>query len=150
MSAEPTVPDWTLGWRLRRALDFADVSVAEMADELGVGRTTVSGWLNDPDRRVRRVYLRYWADRCRVPLDWLEFGELPRVDSNHQPAGWGMDHSGADQTAANVPAERLSKAEIHAFRRALKGAAPSYDPPSGGLNDVRPAWPSMADHPASQ
>lgn len=81
-------PEWTLSWRLRRALDYADVSVQDMAEELGVGRTTVSGWLNDPDRRPRRIYLRYWADRCRVPLDWLERGELPRVDSNHQPAGY--------------------------------------------------------------
>ena len=107
MSAEPTVPDWTLGWRLRRALDFAGVSVAEMADELGVGRTTVSGWLNDPDRHPRRIYLRYWADRCRVPLDWLERGELPRVDSNHQPAGLLTDlrnpwpeHASNDESAA--------------------------------------------------
>jgi transcriptional regulator with XRE-family HTH domain len=150
MSAEPTVPDWTLGWRLRRALDFAGVTVAEMADELGVGRTTVSGWLNDPDRHIRRVYLRYWADRCRVPLEWLEFGELPRVDSNHQPAGWGMDHSGAEQTGANVPVERLSRAEIKAFRFALKDALPPYDPPNGRPDPVRPARPSMADHPASQ
>jgi transcriptional regulator with XRE-family HTH domain len=140
VSAEPVVPDWTLGWRLRRALDFAGVTVQEMAAELGVGRTTVSGWLNDPDRHVRRVYLRYWADRCRVPLDWLEYGELPRVDSNHQPAGWGMDHSGVEQTGANPPAVaadlanvsgtreagKLTKAEIKAFRFALKDAVPSY------------------------
>jgi len=150
VSAEPTVPDWTLGWRLRRALDFAGVSVAEMAAELEVGRTTVSGWLNDPDRHVRRVYLRYWADRCRVPLDWLEYGELPRVDSNHQPAGWGMDHSGVEQTAANVPAERLTKAEIKAFRFALKEAIPPYGPPIARLDTPRPVRPTMADHPASQ
>ena len=36
------VPDWTIGWRLQRALAHADVSVQEMADELGVSRSAIS------------------------------------------------------------------------------------------------------------
>ena len=69
------VPTWTLGWRLRRALAFADISVQEIADELGVTRTTVSRWANDRGTPPRRVYVKEWAARCGVPFEWLEKGD---------------------------------------------------------------------------
>jgi transcriptional regulator with XRE-family HTH domain len=90
------VPGWTLGWRLQRALDWAGVSVQDMAEELDVSRSTISRWCNDHGSPPRAIYLRAWATRCRVPMVWLQYGDegLPRVDSNHQPAGIGLEAPG--------------------------------------------------------
>jgi transcriptional regulator with XRE-family HTH domain len=69
-----TIPVWTLGWRLKRALDHAGVSAQEMADELGVSRGTVSRYMNDREP-IRRGYLKLWALRTGVSHDWLVSGE---------------------------------------------------------------------------
>ena len=87
-SDQQQIPVWTLGWRLKRALDHGGVSAQEMALELGVHPGTVSRWMNDRET-PRPIYVRAWAHRCRVPTDWLLYGDehaLPRVGSNHQPA----------------------------------------------------------------
>lgn len=76
-----TVPTWTLGWRLRRALEHANISVQDMARELGVDRRTVSTWANDR-RKPSRANLVVWALRTGVPLEWLERGDDPDLDAN--------------------------------------------------------------------
>ena len=93
MNEDDQIPPWTLGWRLQRALSWADMSAEEMSYELGVARSTVSRWCNDKAHPTRG-YLKLWAQRTRVPLNWLTQGDsgLPRVDSNHQPAGLVKDH----------------------------------------------------------
>lgn len=83
------VPTWTLGWRLQRALSFAGLSVEQMAEELGASRSSLSRWMNDRGSPPKAAYVKLWALRCGVPYEWLIHGDegLPRVDSNHQPAG---------------------------------------------------------------
>lgn len=66
-----TVPEWTLSWRLHRAMAHAGLNIEDMAAELGVGRSTVSRWLNDHGGPPRIGYLKLWAMRCGVPLEWL-------------------------------------------------------------------------------
>lgn len=68
-----TIPEWTLGWRLQRSLAHAGVSIDEMAEELGVSRQSVSRWLNEHGM-PRRAYLKLWALRTGVPLEWLVSG----------------------------------------------------------------------------
>lgn len=65
------IPEWTLGWRLQRALAHAGVSVEEMADEIGVSRSTVSRWLNDRGSPPRIGYVRLWALRTGCSLEWV-------------------------------------------------------------------------------
>jgi AraC-like DNA-binding protein len=80
MSEQPAtgnIPDWTLGWRMQRALAFADVSVEEIADEIGVSRSTVSRWLNDRGSPPRSGYLTLWAWRTKVDQHWLRDGQAP-------------------------------------------------------------------------
>ena len=94
------IPEWTLGWKLKRALDFAGLSAQQMAAELGVHVGTVSRWMNDRET-PRRAYLMAWALRCGVPFDWLSGDEgLPRVDSNHQPTGMWYESPGTVEIAA--------------------------------------------------
>lgn len=71
-----TVPVFGLRHRLSLALDHADVSVQEMADELGLSRNTVGNYLAGRTRPHKAV-LRVWALRCGVPYEWLVSGETP-------------------------------------------------------------------------
>ena len=100
------IPDLTLGWRLQMALQHGGVSAQEMADDLGVSRSTVSRWLNDHGAAPRAAYVKQWALRTHVSYAWLSTGSdgtaigprpamtrdagrarRPRHDSNVQPTG---------------------------------------------------------------
>lgn len=100
MTNRELVPEFDLADRMRKALRIAGLTVQEMADYLGVTRTTVSNWINGhvpPSKQTQRL----WAMRSGVDFDWLVTGEnphqavpdegsvlLPRLDSNQQPAGY--------------------------------------------------------------
>src|SRR5258707_9142872 len=64
------VPDWDIADRMRKALRTADIGVAEMADYLGVSRTSVSNWINgriEPSLQTMRL----WSIRTNTNLEWL-------------------------------------------------------------------------------
>ncbi|MFF2454997.1 helix-turn-helix domain-containing protein [Isoptericola sp. NPDC058082] len=84
-TAVGTVPPVTLGWRLQIALGHGDVSVQDMADELGVSRSTVSRWLNEHGAPPRPAFVKLWALRTGVSYAWLRDGWAPR-GSNPEPA----------------------------------------------------------------
>jgi transcriptional regulator with XRE-family HTH domain len=66
----PDVPEWDIADRMRKALRHARLGVQEIADYLGVDRSTVSTWINgriDPSTQT----LRLWALRTGVSLAWL-------------------------------------------------------------------------------
>lgn len=89
------VPEWTLGWRLQRALAHAGMTTLQMADEIGVTRATISRWVNDHGAPPRAIYLRHWAMRTGVPLAWLEGGSEPdgtgaEVGSDPRPTLYGV------------------------------------------------------------
>lgn len=68
------IPDWTLGWRLQRALGHAGMSAQAMAELLDVHRGTVSRWMHDEGKEPRAIYLRAWAHECGVSFEWLAYG----------------------------------------------------------------------------
>ena len=80
----PPVPEWDTADRLRKALRTAGIGVAEMADYLGVSRTSVSNWINGRVTPSIQT-LRLWALRCGVPYPWLLAGDTPQP-----PASWGF------------------------------------------------------------
>lgn len=104
MTNRELVPEFDLADRMRKGLRIAGMTVQEMADYLGVTRTTVSNWINGhvpPSKQTQRL----WALRTGVDFDWLQTGEnphqavpdegavmLPRLDSNQQPAGYRPEH----------------------------------------------------------
>lgn len=71
IASRGNVPVWTLGWRLRRSLEFAGLTREEMAEELGMSRATLTRWMHDLGGPPRRIYLRQWALRTGVPYAWL-------------------------------------------------------------------------------
>lgn len=87
MTEVGTVPTWTLGWRLQRSLAHAELSVAEMADELGVTRSTISRWMHDKGAPPRTIYVRQWAMRTGVSADWLNgsAGPANEVSTSQYP-----------------------------------------------------------------
>jgi transcriptional regulator with XRE-family HTH domain len=69
---------WTLGDRMRKARRTAGLSTADLAAELGVHQTTVTKF--EADTAVPRIgYLRLWAIRCGVPLEYLIGEPLPKA-----------------------------------------------------------------------
>lgn len=84
--ATTSIPTWRLQDRLIRALDWADVSVQAMADELGVSRNTVSNYMHGRSR-PNRATLRVWATRCDVPFLWLTSGEEGEPDTGRVTLG---------------------------------------------------------------
>ena len=72
-SDTPMVPEFDQADRMRKALRASGVSVAEMADYLGVARESVGRWINgrtDPSIQT----LRLWATRTGVSYEWIVSG----------------------------------------------------------------------------
>ena len=73
MTTSGRVPEFTLGWRMRLAIDSADLSVQQMAENLGYSRSTISRWLNDQDQ-PRPAITAQWALVTGVDRTRLEKG----------------------------------------------------------------------------
>ena len=86
----PSIPEETLGERMRRALRKEHIGVQEMADYLGVARNTVSTWLNDRIEPSEQT-LMLWAMRTGVPLEWLKHGLVPFPRGLDQTRDTGTD-----------------------------------------------------------
>lgn len=68
------IPRWDLADRMRKALRYAGIAPWQMAAYLGVGRNTVSTWMNGRIRPSVQSQ-RLWALRCGVSYEWLSAGE---------------------------------------------------------------------------
>jgi len=89
------IPAWSLSDRLRKSLEYRDLDVEQMAQWLEVHPNTIRNWIAGRTH-PRPSDLKQWALLSRIPYRWLNSGDLeevlPRVDSNHQPAGLEKDH----------------------------------------------------------
>ena len=81
------VPTWTLGDRMGKALDHAGIGMQEMADYLGVSRTSVSNWVHGRVSPSRQT-LMLWALRTGVDLVWITSGDPDSVTRGHIGTGW--------------------------------------------------------------
>lgn len=83
MTTNTSAPPEEVQDRLARALRFAGIGVGEMAENLGVSRTTVSNYLHgrsDPNRAT----LVAWAYFCAVDRLWLEHGDADDMEDAHR------------------------------------------------------------------
>lgn len=80
------VPEISIRHRLRIAREEAGMEQAELAEAIGVSRTTVS---NAEKGRVdpRKITINAWALATGVPATWLETGKTP-------PSTGGPDDGG--------------------------------------------------------
>jgi transcriptional regulator with XRE-family HTH domain len=81
--AHQGIPEVTLGWRLRMAMEHAGIKADEMSVSLGVHRGTITRWTHDVGRRPRVIYLQRWAQLCGVPYEWLAGEDLRRRQTDH-------------------------------------------------------------------
>jgi len=65
-----TVPAWTLGDRLRKAREHAGLKQTEMAEEIGIGRSSIINYEKNAAIPPRSVLIA-WALRCGVDYEWL-------------------------------------------------------------------------------
>lgn len=73
MTNTEQIPAWDLGDRLHKALRHSKVGVQEMADYLGVTRTSVGNWINGRNKPANPA-LKLWAMRTGVDYEWLITG----------------------------------------------------------------------------
>lgn len=76
---EGVVPELSLDWRLRMALETAGLTTDQAAEMLGVSGATIRRWTNGVSR-PKRAYLLQTALMTGVPARWLESGEEPEAD----------------------------------------------------------------------
>lgn len=115
------VPEWTLGDRMRKALEVSGTPVQEISEYLDVNRATVGRWLHDKSP-VKRSTLMIWAATTGVDLEWLETGtaspEAGRSmyairDSNPEPADMesrrflGVLEGGLSTGNRGLPVDRI-------------------------------------------
>lgn len=112
---EVAIPDWSLGWRLRRSLESGAVSAKQMAAELDVSEGTISRWCHDVGAPPRAIYLRHWAYRCKVPLSWLAEGE------EQAPAGGFEPSQPADYRFRALRDRPITDSEIEAVQDGFRG-----------------------------
>jgi transcriptional regulator with XRE-family HTH domain len=97
------VPTWDVGDRMRKGLRYAGVGVQEMADYLGVARSTLGNWLGgriEPSTQT----LRLWAMRCGIDYEWLAFGAV----DNHVPAARAISEPGLNSAGYTARVVLLS------------------------------------------
>jgi DNA-binding XRE family transcriptional regulator len=79
-----TDPRQTLQGRLRAARIFASIEQADMAQQLGVARQTVSAWENGRTDMPATMLIR-WSETTRISLDWIAWGTV-RPEGFEPPA----------------------------------------------------------------
>lgn len=83
--------------RLAKSLHVAGMTNLDMAKVLEVSPNTVSNYING-NTQPRKLYLREWALKTGVPLEWLETGEFPgtpeteKAAARHASGGIGIMH----------------------------------------------------------
>lgn len=102
-----TVPNWTLGDRLRKAREHAGLEQGELASRVGISRNTVSNYeLGRGQRPPKVVILRAWATECGVPYEWIVDGfrrPTPGVSSPYSHEWMSSPRPGYSPVAAGSP-----------------------------------------------
>jgi transcriptional regulator with XRE-family HTH domain len=70
------VPEFTVADRLRKAREYAGLEQNELAERIGLGRTTISNYERGTTPPKRPLLLS-WAMATGVSLDWLRGFDVP-------------------------------------------------------------------------
>ena len=79
------VPEWDIVDRLTKARRMSGMKQSELAETLGIARTTLAG-IEQGKRKPRRTEIIAIAFATGVNLEWLETGKTPAGDN---PGGGG-------------------------------------------------------------
>lgn len=81
-----TIPVFTIGDRLQKSREEADITVEQMATHLGVSKSSVSNYERDVTE-LRPSKLNEWADATGVPVWWLLGVAVPTVSDDADGLG---------------------------------------------------------------
>ena len=105
MSTQPTVgiiPTFTIHDRLRKAREAAGLDQVQLADIIGMSRTSVSNYETGVMAKPRKIVVNAWALATGVPVQWLETGVAPAPGDDGAPAGGaGAGGGSRDWTRTN-------------------------------------------------
>jgi transcriptional regulator with XRE-family HTH domain len=76
-----TIPEWPLHYRLRLALDVAQLEPEDLATELGTHPNTIRNYIAGRTR-PRRPTLRVISQLTGVSMRWLETGDETEQDDS--------------------------------------------------------------------
>lgn len=77
-------PTWTLGDRMRKARETAGYGHTAMAAYFGVHRNQITRWESGRTPPKRHIVVQ-WALVTRVPLAWLESGQVTHTPPSGEP-----------------------------------------------------------------
>lgn len=80
---------FTFADRLGKALHVSGVSTQEMADALGVTRTTITNYTSGRTK-PSKLQIKEWAFKTGAPIEWLINGIDP-TENPHQTPGGGKN-----------------------------------------------------------
>lgn len=81
-----TIPVFTIGDRLQKSREEAGITVEQMAERLGVSKSSVSNYERDVTE-MRPSKLSEWADVTGVPVWWLLGVAVPTVSDGDDGLG---------------------------------------------------------------
>ena len=70
-----TIPTFSMGDRLRKAREVADLKQGELAERIGISRTAVVN--AERGAHPRELTLRAWSMATGVSLTWIKTGMAP-------------------------------------------------------------------------
>ena len=73
------IPEWTLADRLAKARKHAGLEQPELADRIGIARSSLSAYENG-HRTPRRPVLLSWSLATGVPLAWILHGSTDQQE----------------------------------------------------------------------
>lgn len=113
MTTDPhaTIPEWTVGDRLRKARQLTGLTTRDFAKAIGVSQATITS-AETGARTPRRITLLAYAMRSGVPIEWIETGEEPHAPG---PDGGGQIES---HTHNRRTTTRHARTDVWALRLA--------------------------------
>ena len=109
---------WDVADRMRKGLREANVGISEMASYLGVGRNTVSTWINGKIQPSTQT-LRLWALRTGTDYEWLAYGAV----DNHVAAARAISDPGINNAGSTGRVVLLSNDRARFGPCAVQAAA---------------------------
>lgn len=100
------IPQLTLGWRLKMALEHGGIKRGEIAEALGVDESTVSRWCAGRGKAPAKAFIKIWAEETRVSLAWLETGQSG--DGGGTPPS-GLPHEDKSAALSRLAARKRSR-----------------------------------------
>ena len=96
-------PEFTLGWRIKRALDHAKLDHSDLMAKFEVSRQTVSRWCRDDGPPPKKFILNEIAVMCGVSARWLIDGPQAEHDSGPDGGNGGAQPVVLPYTPRRIP-----------------------------------------------